>query len=613
MSRFRAVLFVFLLIALVLSGCGQVSNEMPNLTPSVETASIGSYEHLAAWGSLGSGDGQFATSSGVAVDSFGNVYVADYFNARIQKFDSNGNFITKWGSYGEVCYPDGYYYCIGYAPDDPAGNGKFAANQAVAVDSAGYVYVAEKGNHRIQKFDSNGNFITKWGSLGSGDGQFNGPYAIAFDSDGHVYVADYSNNRIQKFDSNGNFITKWGSRGSGNGQFFWPTGVAVDSLGNVYVAEQSNHRIQKFDSNGNFITKWGSQGSGDGQFSNPLGITADINGNVYVAEQSNHRIQKFDSNGNFITKWGSQGSGDGQLRNPSDVAVDNDGNVYVADSGNHRVQKFGLVLVSADTTPPVITPNVAGTPGSNGWYTSNITVSWSVVDDESAISSQTGCDPATISADTTSITLTCEATSTGGAASESVTLKRDATAPTLAPTVSPNPVLLNNSATAIANATDALAGVASQSCDPVVTSNVGSKSVNCIATDQAGNTTSASASYTVTYTFQGFSQPVDNLPTLNSAKAGQAIPLKWRITDANGVPVTNLTGVQVSILGLSCSTGTGSDVIEEYATSTSGLQNLGNGYYQYNWKTPKSYAGSCKTMRLDLGEGAPRTAAFQFR
>ena len=92
-------------------------------------------------------------------------------------------------------------------------------------------------NYRIQKFDSNGAFITKWGSYGSEDGQFSSPNSVAVDSSGNVYVADSYNHRIQKFDSNGTFITKWGSYGSEDGQFYYPNGVAVDSSGNVYVAD----------------------------------------------------------------------------------------------------------------------------------------------------------------------------------------------------------------------------------------------------------------------------------------------------------------------------------------------------------------------------------------
>jgi PKD repeat protein len=138
------------------------------------------YHLITKWGSYGTGDGQFAAPFGVAVDSSGNVYVADYFIDRIQTFDSNGNFITKWGSYG-------------------TGDGQFEYPGGVAVDSSGNVYVGDCWNHRIQKFDSNGNFITKWGSYGTGDGQFDTPGGVAVDSFGNVYVADYGNNRIQKF------------------------------------------------------------------------------------------------------------------------------------------------------------------------------------------------------------------------------------------------------------------------------------------------------------------------------------------------------------------------------------------------------------------------------
>jgi tripartite motif-containing protein 71 len=91
-------------------------------------------------------------------------------------------------------------------------------------------------------------FITKWGSEtpGTGDGQFINPVGLATDSSDNIYVADRGNNRIQKFDSDGNFITKWGTPGIGDGQFEEPTGIAVDSLDNVYVVDRGNSRIQVF-------------------------------------------------------------------------------------------------------------------------------------------------------------------------------------------------------------------------------------------------------------------------------------------------------------------------------------------------------------------------------
>ena len=93
------------------------------------------------------------------------------------------------------------------------------------------------GNHRIQKFTSDGQFIAKWGSGGNGDGEFYYPFGIAIDSSGHVYVADTYNHRIQKFTSNGQFVAKWGSYGTGDGQFNYPCGIAIDASGNVYVVE----------------------------------------------------------------------------------------------------------------------------------------------------------------------------------------------------------------------------------------------------------------------------------------------------------------------------------------------------------------------------------------
>jgi len=272
-------------------------------------------------GTSGSGEGQFSYPRGVAVDSSGNVYVADTNNNRIQKLSPNLNYLTNWGNSG-------------------SGDGQFSGPYGVAVDSSGNVYVADSGNDRIQKFTSDGMFVKKWGAYGSGDGQFNDPRGVAVDSSGNVYVADYYNYRIQKFTSDGTFVAKWGSYGSGDGQFYYPAGVAVDSSGNVYVADYYNDRIQKFTSTGTFVTKWGSSGSGNGQFDYVAGVAVDSSDNVFVSDYWNDRIQKFTSDGMFITKWGSWGTGDGQFEYLYGVAADSSGNIFVADSNNHRIQKF---------------------------------------------------------------------------------------------------------------------------------------------------------------------------------------------------------------------------------------------------------------------------------
>jgi sugar lactone lactonase YvrE len=218
------------------------------------------------------------------------------------------------------------------------------------------VYVADSGNHRVQKFGPSGTFMSSIGQAGSMPGQFNTPSGVALDATGNLYVADTGNNRIQKFDPGGNFIVSWGSTGSGNGQFNQPLAIAIDFGGNVYVADSSNYRVQKFDSNGAFLAKWGSQGSGNGQFNPPYGIAVSSSGGaVFVADNGGHRIQQFGPTGTFVFSFGVLGSGDGEFRFPSGVAVGSADRVYVADTNNHRVQRFitsGAAIVAVKDSLP---------------------------------------------------------------------------------------------------------------------------------------------------------------------------------------------------------------------------------------------------------------------
>ncbi|MFH1367831.1 MAG: SMP-30/gluconolactonase/LRE family protein [Elusimicrobiota bacterium] len=233
-----------------------------------------------------------------------------------------------------------------------SGNGQFNWPYNIAFDASGNIYVTETNtgsetvwNCRVQKFDSNFNFITKWGTLGSGDGQFNYPRGIEIDSQNNVYVMDMFNNRIQKFTSDGVFIKKWGSLGSGDGQLNQPDGMCIDHENNIYVAEYYGHRISKFSPDGVFLAKYGTgtEGAGDGQFHHPTSVAVDNIGNIYVTDL-NYRVQKLGPDGTYITKWGSWGLGNGQFDSPSDIYVDRSGNILVADSrnytGQNRVQIF---------------------------------------------------------------------------------------------------------------------------------------------------------------------------------------------------------------------------------------------------------------------------------
>lgn len=278
------------------------------------------------WGTCCTGDGRFFNPRGVAVDLDGNLYVADTFNYRIQKFDRTGAFLTKWGVNGTT------------------GDGEFSYPSGVAVDAAGHVFVADTFNDRIQKFDGDGVFLTKWGASGNGESEFQRPQGVAVDAAGNVYVADTFNDRIQKFTGEGVFLTNWGGSGTAEGEFRSPHGVAADGGEHVYVSDQ-NDRIQKFTTDGAFVTTWGTTGTGHGQFQSPQGVATDAAGNIYVADTFNDRVQKFDGSGEFLTTWGITGTGSAQFLSPQGVAADADGNLYVADQkSNNRIQKFAPSL-----------------------------------------------------------------------------------------------------------------------------------------------------------------------------------------------------------------------------------------------------------------------------
>lgn len=312
---------------------------------------------VASWGTLGAGDGQFDGLTGIAVSS-GNVYVSEVANRRVQRLSTDGTYITKWpilnvpgnldtDAAGNVFVPDANTGDVTkYSPSGQtllrwgrrgSGDGQFEVAQGVAVDAGGFIYVADTGNNRIQKFDSAAAYVAQWGLR---SGEFANPWGIATDSRENVYVVDNGNNRIQKFTSAGAFLTAWGSRGSTNGQFNYPQSIAVDSQDNVYVTDGSNYRVQKFTSTGTHVTSWGSSGSGNGQFGRPQSVAVGPGDRVYVTDRGNNRVQVFDADGVFQFAFGSTGTGDGQFQGVTGIAVDHLGNAYVVDEDNHRIQKF---------------------------------------------------------------------------------------------------------------------------------------------------------------------------------------------------------------------------------------------------------------------------------
>ncbi|MEA2439773.1 MAG: tripartite motif-containing protein 71 [Thermoleophilaceae bacterium] len=308
---------------------------------------------MRAWGTVGSGDGQFALPDGLDVDNGGTVWVADRDNNRLERFTTNGRFLP---------FPPFRHQHRSHAP------GRLNVPYDIAPDPLGNLYVADTHNDRIQEFSPTGRLIRKWGRRGSAAGQFWDPRGVAVDPFGNVWVADHENKRVQKFTSTGRFLGKFGANGGdgtlggGWGEFNSPRGLSSDAEGNIYVADDANHRIVKMDNDGHTLAMWGRPdlrpGTGDGEFTLPYGTAVDRFGHLWVADTNNHRIVEMTTDGAVIAKYGAHGgNGDpgnrpGQFKNSYNVAVDCAGNVYATDKGNWRVQKFGDPSFGRPVCPP---------------------------------------------------------------------------------------------------------------------------------------------------------------------------------------------------------------------------------------------------------------------
>ena len=209
----------------------------------------------------------------------------------------------------------------------------FSHPQFTAVDGDGNIYVSDLGNKRIQKFSSDGTFLTAWGQSGKYLGGFHYPSGIDV-SENYVFVVDRELNKVQKFTLDGEYVGEWGQKGKSNGKFFFPNGIVVNN-DKVYVVDTGNNRIQIFSVDGEFISSFGTSGLEDGQFLNPIGIASDIEGNVYVTDKGNHKIEKFTADGTYVKSFPFYASN--YDFSPEAVAIDSQGNMFVVNSATQRI------------------------------------------------------------------------------------------------------------------------------------------------------------------------------------------------------------------------------------------------------------------------------------
>ena len=279
---------------------------------------------------------QLTSPNGVAVDAIGNIYVADFYNNRIQKWAPGAiSGTTVAGGNG-----------AGY------GANQLNSPTGVVVDAVGDIYIADQANHRIQKWVQGANSgitIAGGNGYGSAANQLHLPSEIALDLAGNIYVLDYGNNRVQKWvkgASNGITVAGGNGAGSDPNQLFDPFGITIDASGNIYVTDRGNNRVQKWAQNALVgVTVAGGNGTGSAanQLDSPFGVAVDVVGNIYVSDGLNNRVQKWAPNalvGITVAGGNGAGSASNQLDNPGGVAIDGSGNLYVSDGGNHRVQRW---------------------------------------------------------------------------------------------------------------------------------------------------------------------------------------------------------------------------------------------------------------------------------
>jgi sugar lactone lactonase YvrE len=317
-----------------------------------------------------SGDGGPATNASlnlpyaVAFDANGNLFIADSYNNRIRKMDTNGVITTVVGNGTGAFFGDG----------GTATNASLSNPCDVRVDTFGNLLIVDNANARIRKLGANGIITTVAGNGTNafyGDGSsatnasLNYPLGVAVDASGNLYIADAGNQRIRKVGTNGIIVTlagigTYGFSGDGgpatNANLWTPVGMALDASGNLYIGDNGSSRIRAVGTNGIITTVvgGGTNGFGDGlaatnaSLFSPNGVLVDPSGNLFIADTGDQRIRKVDSNGIISTVAGNGTltySGDGgpvlnaSLGGPTDVTVDFAGNLLIADSGNARIRK----------------------------------------------------------------------------------------------------------------------------------------------------------------------------------------------------------------------------------------------------------------------------------
>ena len=261
----------------------------------------------------------------IAVGDKGELFVTECFEHRYTVLDSRGQRVLTIGSKGRPPFGDGL----------PTG---------IAIDSEGNVYVAST-DHRVQKFNMQGEVIKSVGKNGGNIGEFDGPFGVRYHNH-QVYVCDSSNGRVQVFDSNLNFVRSFGTD-DGPGQLKKPWDIDFDTQGNIYVVDLDKSQVLVFSEDGQYLRHFGHKSLGEGELSQPRGMC--ISGDyVYIAETGGNwfvnalryswnSVSVFRTSGEFIHSFWNW---DSELPSPRGITMDHDGFLLVGGKGSTCIQVF---------------------------------------------------------------------------------------------------------------------------------------------------------------------------------------------------------------------------------------------------------------------------------
>jgi streptogramin lyase len=534
-------------------------------------------------GSAGTGTGQLERPMGVATDSSGNVFVVDRLNNRVVKFDHAGNFLTQWGSTG-------------------SGDGQFNDPRGITISPNGTVWVVDQGNDRIQAFTSEGAFIRKAKFVDPASQ----PYAVASGPGGVLWVTDVGLHRLLKLNESGTFLTTATGRqadpASSATDLDAPSGVATDALGNVWVTDAATHRILEFSPAGKWLFQFGAPGTGNSQFNQPVGIDVAPSGNIAVVDRGNGRVQVFRPDGTYLRQFGTSGTGNAQLFEAVGIAFGPGNSVVIADAGNRRIARWTHADHDPQSGAAKVEIEVDGTTVktvSPGCSTKNcaITGSWTLKADDYSVG-QHKVEVIATDAVGISTTKTLDVETHGDLQAPSVTLSGSMTEQATLGITRPaytlkvaaiDPGSSEERKSGVASATIKVDGKVVDSSAPGCLSGgcaitrewtlnadsyaVGSHSVQVVATDAAGRSTTKAL--TINVARDTTPPELNNLAPFYTAPKGwveqESYIYRANASDVNGYGVTSILlridGQVVNSASQSCPAGGCSKLLVGYGTT----------------------------------------------